>query len=254
MPVMTDSDFRQQILSLPAGTEPEFVSQIVGPQFEPFSIQQRLEEFVDLIRGQVEIDDQLLGVRRPGVQSTKPFSPTTRFRQSKAQGTAEPEILLSWRVQLLPALGYGEPFEKFRLDEPWDSALNRQFIPQMPVDLPVAPGQVAQSVLNGQLRELRREEFVHPLLLSDDHSSDPSTGYAVGVDSWPQARLLPASLGAPLWQAMLTSKGDEWIGFDHLSGDRPFGSAPEQPAFPRRQTRMEPLLRFKIQQPKPLGN
>ncbi|WP_164103284.1 DUF1559 family PulG-like putative transporter [Candidatus Laterigemmans baculatus] len=40
--------------------------------------------------------------------------------------------LLSWRVQLLPYLGERELYEKFRLDEAWDSAHNRELIPQMP--------------------------------------------------------------------------------------------------------------------------
>ncbi|MCA9139037.1 MAG: hypothetical protein KDB00_19830 [Planctomycetales bacterium] len=40
--------------------------------------------------------------------------------------------LLSWRVLLLPSLGYTELFSLFRLDEPWDSAHNRQLIPCMP--------------------------------------------------------------------------------------------------------------------------
>ncbi len=39
---------------------------------------------------------------------------------------------LSWRVLLLPLVGEVELFEKFRLDEPWDSEHNRTLIRLMP--------------------------------------------------------------------------------------------------------------------------
>ena len=41
--------------------------------------------------------------------------------------------LLSWRVVLLPYLGYSKLFHLFRLDEPWDSQHNRKLIPYMPL-------------------------------------------------------------------------------------------------------------------------
>ena len=40
--------------------------------------------------------------------------------------------LLSWRVALLPYLGQQDLYERFHLDEPWDSPHNRQLIPLMP--------------------------------------------------------------------------------------------------------------------------
>jgi hypothetical protein len=40
--------------------------------------------------------------------------------------------LLSWRVALLPYLGQKELYDRFHLDEPWDSPHNRQLIAQMP--------------------------------------------------------------------------------------------------------------------------
>ncbi len=44
------------------------------------------------------------------------------------------EPLLSWRVALLPFLGKAEYalYQKFRLDEPWDSEHNRPLADQMP--------------------------------------------------------------------------------------------------------------------------
>jgi hypothetical protein len=39
---------------------------------------------------------------------------------------------LSWRVALLPFLEHEALYRQFKLDEPWDSAHNKQFILQMP--------------------------------------------------------------------------------------------------------------------------
>lgn len=40
--------------------------------------------------------------------------------------------LLSWRVALLPYLGYRELFDRFHLDEPWDSPRNLALLGRMP--------------------------------------------------------------------------------------------------------------------------
>jgi hypothetical protein len=39
---------------------------------------------------------------------------------------------LSWRVAILPYLGQKALYEKFKLDEPWDSAHNRALLPEIP--------------------------------------------------------------------------------------------------------------------------
>ena len=51
---------------------------------------------------------------------------------------------LSWRVELLPYFGYSDLYERFNLDEPWDSPHNIQLLEEMPevyaspnVDLPL---------------------------------------------------------------------------------------------------------------------
>jgi prepilin-type processing-associated H-X9-DG protein len=51
--------------------------------------------------------------------------------------------LLSWRVALLPHLGYRSLFDQFHLDEPWDSPHNRALIAQMPPEFacPSSPGR-----------------------------------------------------------------------------------------------------------------
>ncbi len=40
--------------------------------------------------------------------------------------------LLSWRVHLLPFLGHQQLYERFHLDEPWDSEHNRKLVEEMP--------------------------------------------------------------------------------------------------------------------------
>lgn len=40
--------------------------------------------------------------------------------------------LLSWRVKLLPYLGYESLYKQFRQNEPWDSAHNKKLLPQIP--------------------------------------------------------------------------------------------------------------------------
>jgi prepilin-type processing-associated H-X9-DG protein len=53
--------------------------------------------------------------------------------------------LLSWRVALLPHPGYQSLYERFRLDEPWDSSHNRALLHQMPAEFacPGGPGRRA---------------------------------------------------------------------------------------------------------------
>jgi len=51
--------------------------------------------------------------------------------------------LLSWRVALLPHMGYGSLYQRFRLDEPWDSPHNRALLAEMPREFgcPAGPGR-----------------------------------------------------------------------------------------------------------------
>jgi prepilin-type processing-associated H-X9-DG protein len=55
--------------------------------------------------------------------------------------------LLSWRVALLPYLEHQDLYQKFRLNEPWDSPHNHKLLALMPevYRLPAAPAQVGQT-------------------------------------------------------------------------------------------------------------
>jgi hypothetical protein len=54
-----------------------------------------------------------------------------RFPASAFRKNGKP--LLSWRVALLPFIDQKALYEKFRLDEPWDSAHNKALLKEMPV-------------------------------------------------------------------------------------------------------------------------
>ena len=63
--------------------------------------------------------------------------------------------LLSWRVLLLPELGYEDLFSLFRLDEPWDSEHNKKLVPYMPVEYHIhrdtgVPGRTTVELLSGK--------------------------------------------------------------------------------------------------------
>lgn len=60
---------------------------------------------------------------------------------------------LSWRVHLLPYLGESRLYERFRLNEPWDSEHNRALVARMPTVFAVSGvkwGQTTVHVLTGK--------------------------------------------------------------------------------------------------------
>lgn len=57
---------------------------------------------------------------------------TTHGHAPRCSYDDEQRPLLSWRVHLLPALGYAELYDQFHLDEPWDGEHNRSLLEKMP--------------------------------------------------------------------------------------------------------------------------
>ena len=53
---------------------------------------------------------------------------------------------LSWRVHILPFLGESELFQKFKLDEPWDSPANKKLLSEMPDIYNSFPSQLMMPV------------------------------------------------------------------------------------------------------------
>lgn len=56
--------------------------------------------------------------------------------------------LLSWRVHVLPFLGQRELYDRFRLDEPWDSPHNKELLNLMPEVFRSPLSQGAQGMTN----------------------------------------------------------------------------------------------------------
>lgn len=54
------------------------------------------------------------------------------FPQLNASGDKKSHVPRSWRVELLPLLGYEELYKQYRLDEPWDSEANLRFLQAVP--------------------------------------------------------------------------------------------------------------------------
>jgi prepilin-type processing-associated H-X9-DG protein len=59
--------------------------------------------------------------------------------------------LLSWRVAILPQLGYHSLYARFHLDEPWDSQHNRALLREMPKDFACPEGPGSRSGQTGCL-------------------------------------------------------------------------------------------------------
>ncbi len=82
-------------------------------------------------------DDYLQSIAhalRDQATATSSFTPASLFPRD-----ANNQPFLSWRVYLLPYLGYQSLFEQFKLDEAWDSANNLPLLDQMP-DVYRVPG------------------------------------------------------------------------------------------------------------------
>jgi hypothetical protein len=59
--------------------------------------------------------------------------------------------LLSWRVAILPYLGYGSLYERFHLSEPWDSPHNRALLAEMPAEFACPGGPRRRAGRTGYL-------------------------------------------------------------------------------------------------------
>jgi hypothetical protein len=97
---------------------------------------------------------------------------------------------VSWRVLLLPQLGYGELFSLFHFDEPWDSPHNRELLPYMPDCFRVDPAAAREhkttiAAVESPASALRNDR---PVTLED--VSDGARHTALFVEAAP-TRALP---------------------------------------------------------------
>ncbi len=63
--------------------------------------------------------------------------------------SGEGKPLLSWRVALLPHMGYRSLYERFRLDEAWDSPHNRALLAEMPREFGCPAGRAHREGRTG---------------------------------------------------------------------------------------------------------
>ncbi len=85
-------------------------------------------------------DGSLNGLRRIGL-AMDGFHDVNDCFPARASHDKDGKPLLSWRVHLLPYLEGQELYDKFRLDEPWDSPHNRALIAAMPAVYDTGSGQ-----------------------------------------------------------------------------------------------------------------
>ncbi len=129
--------------------------------------------------------------------------------------------LLSWRVHLLPWLGETELYQKFRLDQPWDSPHNRALIAHMPAVFHT-PGaaQDGRTRMVAPMAPGTPLAASRPVALNDFTDGPDQTILLVecGPDRsvpWTQPEDMPVDLNDPL--AALGSVDKE--GFLSLYGD-----------------------------------
>jgi hypothetical protein len=97
--------------------------------------EQTLQAWIPKVLGVVATDVQQIessnNMKSTGLAMHN-FHDVNQFIPGKATVDAEGKRLLSWRVSILPYLGQVELYEKFKIDEPWDSPTNKALIPLMP--------------------------------------------------------------------------------------------------------------------------
>jgi hypothetical protein len=69
-------------------------------------------------------------LRQIGVSVHAYLNANGRFPDDITDKTGKP--LLSWRVAILPHIGYPKLYRQFKLDEPWNSPHNRKLLAKMP--------------------------------------------------------------------------------------------------------------------------
>jgi hypothetical protein len=86
------------------------------------------------------------------------MSPPSAFFPPQAVVSPEGKRLLSWRVLLLPFLDQNELYQRFKLDESWDSPHNAALIREMP-EFFARPGADATLGRTPYVAPLTKESF-----------------------------------------------------------------------------------------------
>ena len=115
------------------------------------SVAKEYRQNKDILREKTQGDlTQRRQLRNLSAANMNTISLAMRQGQIGLQGVESPRSRLwqsdrlSWRVHLLPHLGYSRLYARFALDEPWFSKANRQLIPEMP-KIYAAPGSQSKA-------------------------------------------------------------------------------------------------------------
>ncbi len=98
-------------------------------------------------------------------------------------GDAAGQPLLSWRVAILPYIGQGDLYQRFHLDESWDSNHNKTLLNEMPTTfqhptVTLLPGKTVYRSLSGQGMAFEEKQSLGKILLGPDlgdFTDDPET-------------------------------------------------------------------------------
>lgn len=140
------------------------------------------------------------------------------------------EMLLSWRVQLLPYMEQDALYRQFRLDEPWDSEHNKKLIEQMPKvfqapDRDHAKGKTFYQAFVQRAKFVPAQgQFGRPWLKDGEKQGLTFTSFADGLSN--------------TLAVVETREGVEWTKPDDL----PFGGA--VPLLGEKGADRTPALRF----------
>jgi hypothetical protein len=121
--------------------------------------------------------------------------------------SAEGRPLLSWRVAILPQLGYETLYKEFRLDEPWDGPNNSRLLERMPRvygkplwcrSAPPHHTYYQLFVGPGALFEIRKERTFKELQSADGLSLTIMGGWAEHAVPWTKPEDMTYSPHAPV--------------------------------------------------------
>jgi hypothetical protein len=149
---------------------------------------------------------------------------------NRADGTP----LLSWRVSLMPQLGYKALYERCHRDEPWDSPHNRPLLAEMPAELACPGAGVPRDGQTGYMVVVGPNMNGAEVISADSYGGDEPASYA---------NFLPRESSPPGLQAKR--------GFA-LARDAVRGAQPNTEAYnkivdnPFLRTASEPLSTFSI--------
>lgn len=116
---------------------------------QPIELRRPTEQFTDAARRQRALEniEQVTDALVQWIEQSSAV-PASRLVNSKNRP------VLSWRVQILPLLGYDELYRRFDLEQPWDSPHNKALLPYIPDEF-VSPERFDEStnlqlLINGQ--------------------------------------------------------------------------------------------------------